>query len=275
MGAPVIRQSAGNGVGATSLITIPQALGSAVLAGSRLMAYITWGASTGTVTGVSDTINLTAGWAPVPNTLVADTGGPTQSQWWTNPNSAAGPAPTITATYSVAQQFRAIIVQEITGSDPSDTILASAKDQTTTTTSMVSNSITTLVKNCLVIGACSNDTNAVAPTAGTGYTLDKTTTNQVTATEWQAQAAAGAITAAFTFGTAAAGVIQIIALKPAPLLSRNTVVQGAAAPDFFGKVFLLKSLVLSAPPPPTSILQRRTLHQFGTHAGGRTVRGDS
>lgn len=261
MAAPVIRQSNGNGA-STGSTTITQALASAVLAGSRLYAWIVWGAATGVVQSVSDTINGTNGWVQVPNSRIADSGGPTQGELWTNANSAAGAAPTITATYGngsgtpVSQTFRAIIFGEMTGADLYDkTILISTKDQTTAVTSMTSNNITTVVPNCLILCACSNDTNTVVPTAGPGFVIDKTTTTQVIATEKQTKATAGVIGGSFSFGTAAAGVIIIAAFRPfIPLPAPVTVVKQEPEPDFPGDVVLLKSVVVaSAPPPPTPL----------------------
>jgi hypothetical protein len=214
-----LRQSASNGATASSN-TIAQALGSAVLAGSRLKAFPVWGATTGTVTQVSDSINGTANWVKVTGSNASEAGGPTQGEFWTNPNSAAGPAPTITVTFSVAQTFRALAVEEITGTDPTEgaAALASASAKGAATTSFVSSNITPAVNGSYISGGCSNDLDATVPAAGGAFTLREVTTGQVTGTEDQVQAVAAAIAANFTFPSAVTGTVHVVAFKPAPVV---------------------------------------------------------
>lgn len=236
MTAPAIRQSAGNGSSA-SLNNITQALSLAVLAGSRLYAYIVWGSASGVVQSVSDTINGTTGWVKVPNSNASESAGPTQGEWWVNPNSAAGAAPTITATFgngsgtATAFGFRAIVFGEITDSDPTEVAaIASAKAIATSTTTFTSNGVIVPNDGSLILGGCSNDVDGTVPSAGSGFTIDKTTTTQVIGTESEVQATHGGAFATFTFASAVAGIVSIVALSPAPVVA-TAAITGTATPS--------------------------------------------
>lgn len=259
---PALRQSAANSTGSTpSTNTIAVTLGSAVLAGSRLVVYgVAGNTTTSPISGVSDTIN--GAWpagGKIANSFASEAGGPTEGELWELKSSAAGAAPTITITFSVAQTFKGIIAHEITGLDTSvfaDT--ASARSQASLTAWTTAN-ITPSVNGCYLLCCCSNDVDTVVPTRGGAFTLrNNTTTNQIVASEDQVQGAAAAIAGAFTFSAAKSGTIHVVAFRPAPTASlpRPAITMVRSIPaDASNVVLLLRNPVTANPPVVPSVPQ--------------------
>lgn len=214
--APVRLQGASISTGSTSSPTVVKAFASAVRDGSRLIAFINWGASTGKVTGVSDTVNGPELWRPCPTTNAVESSGPQQGEWWEHPNSAAG-IPTVTATFDASRAFAGICLHELAGADPQIVGYGTGRSFSSTTAATTAD-VTPLTDNCYIAGACTNDIDSTNhPTATAPFTLREdpgTSTTQIVATEDETQSTATAVHAAFTWPTALTGTVHLLIVQP-------------------------------------------------------------
>src|SRR4051812_19990133 len=115
--APVRIQGASTSTDGTASPTVGKAFASAVREHARILAFINWGASTGIVAKVGDTVNGEEGWRRCPTTNASEASGPQQGEWWEHPNSAPG-IPTVTATFDANRTFAGICLHELAGADP-------------------------------------------------------------------------------------------------------------------------------------------------------------
>lgn len=213
---PSVLQFAANSSGGTAGPTIGKAFASAVIAGSGLLAFVNWGATSGTVKFIDDTVNGPGGWQRVPNSNVVDAAGPQQGEFWFLPRTGDG-IPTITANFSANQTFCGIVIHEIAaGADVGMFIeAATASAVETASTTFNSSNLTPSRDGCLLIGATTNSTNSTLPSAASPFTIVVTSTsNQIVGTESQVQGAAASTHAAFTYSGAVTGTVHFVIIRP-------------------------------------------------------------
>lgn len=213
---PAVLQFAVNSSGGTAGPTIGKAFSSAVIAGSGLLAFVNWGATTGTVTRIDDTVNGPGGWQRVQTSNVVDSAGPQQGEFWFLPRTGDG-IPTIVANFSANQTFCGIVIHEIAaGADVGMFIeAATASAVETASTTFNSSNLTPSRDGCLLIGATTNSTDSTVPSAASPFTLvTESTTNQIVGTESQVQASAASAHAAFTYSGAVTGSVHFVIIRP-------------------------------------------------------------
>lgn len=140
------------------------------------------------------------------DTLIDTDNGNRLSHW--SVSDCLGGANTVTVTFSVSAQFRAIYIAELTGVQNAANDGHNARHQLnpgTATDAVTSNAATNSATAFMI--ALSNDDSGAdnAPTKGTGFTLDKTAWNFATpgaTIEFKSGVAAGSNTATFTAITA-------------------------------------------------------------------------
>jgi hypothetical protein len=153
---------------------------------------------------IGDTLGNT--YSAAIDTLIDADNGNRLSHW--SVSDCLGGANTVTITFSVSAQFRAIYIAEITGVQNAANDGHNARHQLnpgTATDAVTSNAATNSATAFMI--ALSNDDSGAdnAPTKGTGFSLDKTAWNFATpgaTIEFKSGVAAGSNTATFTAITA-------------------------------------------------------------------------
>lgn len=213
---PAVRQSAHASIGGTSGPNIACTFGSPVLQGSRLVAFGDYGDTFHAGCVMSDTVNGTGRWTQLNTATAPDA--PLSASQWELLNSNPGTC-TITFAFPVNEQFNALIIYEITGSDyslPSASVAALAANGTTMSTTYTSPSLTPAYDGCLLIGGCSNGHDSTGPASvNAPFAIrEVTTVGQANATADGVQATAAPVQVVFTYAVAEFGTVHLMAVPP-------------------------------------------------------------
>lgn len=205
--------------GSAPVGTIAKAFAAPVTAGNRLLAFVNWGASTGSVTKIDDTVNGSGVWTRIAASNGKDGTGPQQGEVWELRSTLAG-TPTVTATFDLTTYgFRGIIIVEVAGCDPAVAANAATGNGMTSNTAFTTANITPTIAGCYLAAFCTNGTDSQQPIVGSGYVLRETPggATQITGFEDRVQAAAAPIAGTFSFTTAVTGTVHLVALAPLAL----------------------------------------------------------
>jgi hypothetical protein len=195
----------GNDAGGTTTSTTV-AISSTTSAGDGVGVWVKWGASTGTVSSVSDGTNT---YTAVANTLCRNTDNGHSEQLFYCPNLPAGTR-TITATFSVTQTNRDIAYARFTGADTAAAAQTGAANfqvspgPGTGTDAVTSGNMTPTSQPGAVWGVSVNHIAASTINAGTGYTSLGTLTaynglqGDNSLNEWKRITSTSAVAATFT-----------------------------------------------------------------------------
>ncbi len=139
---------------------ITRAYGAAMTAHSLLVCFINWGAATGTVTGVSDTLNGAWTLAKV------EQGNLTSSDCYYVLNGAQGSAPTVTVTFGASVTGPELVIYEVAPATGQFWFLDGTPNGATGTASPTTGSITTAGSNDLLFACYSGAGVETAATPG-------------------------------------------------------------------------------------------------------------